>query len=121
MSRKSCASSYGSSVSKLLLLSSSSLLASASGTSTSAASSSSRPFGAVAAKPARGSGSFASRCEVLCSEAGRSSEGDATVGTSSGTTSSPAGRFPKTEKNTASKASTCAGSETKTARAVQYS
>ena len=32
---------------------------------------------------------------------------------------SPAARFPKTEKNTASKASTCAGSETNTARAVE--
>ena len=30
-------------------------------------------------------------------------------------------RLPKTEKNTASNASTCAGSETNTARAVQYS
>ena len=69
--------------------------------------------------PARTSGSSGSRGEAAWSALGRSSGGVATVGASSGSNSSASAPVPKIERNTASKAGTCAGSDTNTARAVQ--
>ena len=67
---------------------------------------------AAARRPAR---------RASCSARGRSSGGAATVARVVGVELVAVRRSPKTEQKTASKAVTCAGSETNTARAVQYS
>src|SRR5436190_790430 len=94
----------------------------ASGTPTSAPSSSSSPArGGDDATLARRSLCTEPSVDDLRSDVGRSSAGVGTVGASLGCSLPATPASPKTEKNTESKPSACAWSDTNTERAVQYS